>query len=322
MVVTVYDVVLNNFGDVKNVLRDIFLRTGTESYSSGVPTEAVEFSFWVNMAQSLLQDYEFKWLVKSGTLTPTSGISSVQLSVRARAIKPLKLIYNATNNLIEIPTLEEYNKETFNRTGTGTPRRYCYIEDYTTNRNYTTGLVTATLAAHLITGAGTSWLDNLDCGSIITIGANSYTVVRVNSDTEVTVKEAIVMAVAGSAYSVITSSPLPQIDLDPIPSSAAVHTIKYYQKLIPLVNDSDALQLPLNDRWVLPHGAYSLWKWFHDDIGKTGISPMTSVAAVKLFLNSPTTAQKFYDQFVSKMLANQDKLIGAAKPKLKYKRGY
>jgi len=324
-VVTKYGLALNNFADIKNTLRDVMLRLDSQSVSGNIATDD-ELSFWVNKCYALLENYGWSWARKKDPtgITTVAGTSTYQLPIMARDKKPLIQIFNSTYNLKEVPSLEEYNAETFNRSGSGTPRRFAYVDKYTTARTYATGTITGVVGAYTLTGSGTSWLSNLFCGSTITPAAGTaQTVARVNSDTQVTLTAATGAITAGTAYSASTSYPLVQIDFDPIPSAAVLHTFWYAQKFVPLILDADVPLLPLNDRWVLVDGAYSLYKWFHDEILKSGISPSVSIrTADAAFLTSPASVQKFFDQYVAKLLADDRQLVGTARPKMKFKRCY
>lgn len=324
MPITKYNLALNTFIDIKNVLKDVLLRLSTETAVTNELAKDDELSFWVNKCYVLLENYDWTWAIKKDTtsLTTTSGTSTYRLPVLARDKKPIQKIFNSTYDLTEVTSHEEYVQATFNRSGGGTPRRFCYVEKYTTARAYSTGTVSATIGEYTITGIGTLWLANLTSGSTITIGANTYTVAVVNADLQVTITTAILATVTSTTYTSSTSYPQLQIDFDPSPNAAIDHTFWYYQRFVPLILDADIPLLPINDRWVLADGAYSLYKWFHGEILKSGISPSVQIKATEAFLTSPATVQKFFNQYVAKMLADDKQLSGAARPKIKFKRGY
>lgn len=330
-----YDgIVLNNFGDIKNVLRDAFLRVGSESAVAGTINVENELRVWINKCYLLFQDYEFKWMLKkddsaclSGSGDTVSGTSLYRLPILARDKKPIAFLFNSTHEVKEyMGSMEAYLRETFGRasTGGGTPRRFAYMEPYTTVRAYSTGTIAGTAGEYTITGTGTEWLANLFCGSTITPTAGSaLTIARVDSDTQVTLTTALAADIAAlTTYAASTTYPQGQIDLDPIPASAIAHTMRFYQKLVPMIKDSDVPLLPLEDRGVLADGAYSLYKWFHNDILKSGITPGTRIKFDESFMVSPASVQKFFNLYVARMLANERKLVGPARPKLRFRRGY
>ncbi len=69
--------------------------------------------------------------------------------------------------------------------------------------NYTTGSVTVALGSTTVDGAGTAWKTaNRGRGDLITIGANTYTVLAVASDTRLVLTAGAVAAATASAYTI------------------------------------------------------------------------------------------------------------------------
>ena len=72
-----------------------------------------------------------------------------------------------------------------------------------TAANYTTGTLSTTSGSATVTGVGTAWkTSNRGRGDRITIGANSYVILRVDTDTQLTLASPAVATVAGSAYTI------------------------------------------------------------------------------------------------------------------------
>lgn len=330
MVTTRYNVALNTFQDIINALRYVLLTQNTEQIGS-ISTED-ELIFWINKCYALLEMYDWNWARKkcSTPLVTVSGQSLYQLPLDCRDKKPIDIIYLPGSEdapLKCVESFKEYISEIASRDSTsnnepGNPRRYCYMEKYETTRSYSTGTVSiASIGDFQITGSGTLWLTNLFCGSTITIGANTYTVNNVVNDGLINITSAALATATNSAYTSSTSYPLVQIDLDPIPDDVLSYYYYYFRRFTPMVTGTDVPILPLNDRWVLCDGAYSLYKWYHYEPGLSGIQPSTNINSKDQFLTAPGTIQKFFDQYVSKLLAD-DKQLTSSRKKIQFKKGY
>jgi hypothetical protein len=331
MTVTKYNVGLNTLSDIVNALSEVVLQQNPET--AGSLAKADEMRYWINAAYVLLENYNFRWNVRKATtaerITTTAGTSLYGLPLMCRDKAPILSIKDSASQndpLTCVSTIEEYQQKISARsTDTATPREFCYVQNDTSTRTYSTGTVSGTSGEYTLTGTGTAWLTNLTCGSVITISATSYTVAKVNTDTSVTLTSALASSPSTSAYSASTTYPRQQIDLNPIPSSVIIYDeLYYYSKLLPLIADSDVPLLPLNDRWVLVHGAYDLYQWFHnnDALGMSGMQPSSSAGNTRQFLSNPATKQKFYDLYVAKLLADEKQMSGALRPKITMKRGY
>jgi len=334
MVVTKYDAILLNFKDIKDALWQIFLGKANKTTPSGTVASDDELSFLINKFYVLLENYEWSWARKSDAAACLSGsgssvasTSAYRLPLDAREKKSIAKLFSSETNLKEYDgSVNAYRDKTFNRgsSNNGTPREFAYIHKYTTARAYSTGTITGTTGEYTLTGVGTSWLANLCPGSTIkvTVGGATYTVIRVNSDTSVTLNSSLTTSPSTGAYVGATTYPQIQVDFNPIPAEAVAYTMDYYQKFYPLVNDSDEPLLPLNDRWILVDGAYSLYKWFHDEILKSGVSPSVNVRAADMFVQSPASVQKFVDMYVAKLLTDDKKIMSVTRTKHTRKRGY
>ena len=124
----------------------------------------------------------------------------------------------------------------------------------------TTGTVSATVNTNVITGSSTTWssLEGFSKGSRITIGTNVYTVLTVDSDTQVTTYEKIVATVSGSAHSILLDNL--RIQFFQIPDAAESIYFRYQRIAFPLVDDEDIPDIPDNWAWILVHAGL-MWAW-------------------------------------------------------------
>lgn len=102
---------------------------------------------------------------------------------------------------------------------------------------YTTGTITTTANSNTWTGIGTAWLANIKPGASLVVGAYSYTVKRVNSDTELETYQLAVLAVTGTTYSAACKNVL-RIRFQ-MPTSQRLVSYWYWAKDYPLMNDND-----------------------------------------------------------------------------------
>lgn len=107
---------------------------------------------------------------------------------------------------------------------------------------YSTGTVTGSQNSQILTGSGTSWLANIYPGDLVAIGANSYNVLSVDSDTQITLYNNQIIASAGATYTItrqfgrIIRIMWPSTDQYTI-------DIRALRKYAPLVNDNDTNEL-------------------------------------------------------------------------------
>jgi hypothetical protein len=149
----------------------------------------------------------------------------------------------AVTNYIEPGQASEYtNKQgraAYPRaTANELPRFYELVGRRRNVASYSTGTVSGTINTRVLTGSGTSWFDNIQPGYEITVGAYTYHVDTVDSDTQVTLVEDLVATVAAlTTYSARGRNALVIRFL--APSSQTVVNYPYYSKIYPLVNDND-----------------------------------------------------------------------------------
>jgi hypothetical protein len=102
---------------------------------------------------------------------------------------------------------------------------------------YSTGTVSGTINTNVITGVGTSWLDNVEPGFEITIGSYTYHVLRVNSDTEIELYQLLVATATTATYSTVGKNSL--VVRFNSPATQRVLSYWYWAKDYPFVNDND-----------------------------------------------------------------------------------
>jgi hypothetical protein len=102
---------------------------------------------------------------------------------------------------------------------------------------YSTGTITATINSRTVTGTTTAFLGNVYPGYQLTVGSYTYTVSKVNSDTELELCQGAVAAFTGSTYSAKGVNGI--VVRFARPSLQAIVSYSYYAKPYPLMNDYD-----------------------------------------------------------------------------------
>jgi hypothetical protein len=129
---------------------------------------------------------------------------------------------------------------------------------------YTTGTLSGTAAASVLTGTDTAWtsVEGLGKGNRVTVGSNVYTVKSVDSATQITIYEKIVTTVSGSTYTIHLDNYI--IQFYEIPS--AVENIYFHYQRIPypLINDADIPDLPEKYHYILVTAGL-IWAWMTKD---------------------------------------------------------
>ncbi len=104
---------------------------------------------------------------------------------------------------------------------------------------YSTGTLSGTINTTTLTGAGTSWLDNVKQGDVVSIGTSDYTVYKVNSDTQITLYNSQVVTSAALTTYTITRQFGRILRLMWPTSQALTLDIRALRLYNDLVNDSD-----------------------------------------------------------------------------------
>lgn len=123
-------------------------------------------------------------------------------------------------------------------TANETPNYFSIVGRKQNIASYSTGTVSGSINTRTLTGSGTLWFDNIQPGFEITIGSYIYHVDTVDSDTQLTLVEDLVVAVSAlTTYSSRGRNALIVRFL--APSSQTMVSYGYYSKVYPLVNDND-----------------------------------------------------------------------------------
>lgn len=124
----------------------------------------------------------------------------------------------------------------------GFPEAWTFGKVNRLNTRYNTGTVSVLVDSKTLTGVSTSWLANIQSGSLITILNDKYNVESVDSDTHITMMQNALNAADNSAYTidtnrrqtiVLSSTPNPQVNLN----------LTYYKRAYDLINDNDELDI-------------------------------------------------------------------------------
>jgi hypothetical protein len=119
---------------------------------------------------------------------------------------------------------------------------------------YTTGTVSGTSGASVITGDSTAWLTSgIEPFHKVQVGSYAYTVKSIDSATQITIFEKLATTISlSTVYQVEIDNWV--IEVDPIPDEVIVIDGRGYKEVPPLVNDYDVPVLPEPLIYVLVDG--------------------------------------------------------------------
>jgi hypothetical protein len=126
----------------------------------------------------------------------------------------------------------------------GAPTRIGILRAESILSSYSTGTVSGTSSANVVTGAGTAWLSNVTPGDQLTINGdtNVYTVYKVDSDTQITLYNYL-SATATTASYTLTKQFGRILRVWPCPDRAYVGFVKGLRSYSPLVSTIDTNEL-------------------------------------------------------------------------------
>ena len=108
---------------------------------------------------------------------------------------------------------------------------------------YSTGTLSGTINTETITGSGTSWLDNVYPGDLVTIGSYKYRVRKVDSDTQITLyNNQQVTSAALTSYTITRQFGRIVRVMYPSTNNYTID-IRALRKYAPLVNNNDTNEL-------------------------------------------------------------------------------
>ena len=154
--------------------------------------------------------------------------------------------------------LERISKRQFNwlhpgGNSTGNPSSYSLSNFSRTS--YSTGTVTGTTGAKVLTGSSTNWATSgLEQYDLIRIGDYVYTVDSVDSNTQITLFEDLLASPSASSYSAIVDRGT--ISFYPFPEVTMTVDFVGGQITPPLEDDYDVPILPDSWHWLLVKGGY------------------------------------------------------------------
>lgn len=125
-----------------------------------------------------------------------------------------------------------------------------YVLGPRTRTTYTTGTISGTAGAKIITGSSTAWLSsNITQFDYIQVGSYAYVVDSVDSNTQITVFEDIATTFSASTYTAILDRWT--IDFYPVPNATLAMIVRGKQ-IVPRLDDNyDIPILPDNWHWIL-----------------------------------------------------------------------
>lgn len=163
------------------------------------------------------------------------------------------------------------------------PQSYSVIGRKPSDGSYSTGTVAISINSRTLTGTATAWLGNIYPGWAITVGAYTYHVYSVDSDTQITLYQNAVVAVsAGTSYTAKGMNPL--VVRFARPTAQTVVSYGYNAKMYPCVNDYDEDWLMELYPHVILDGVMK-----YDFLDKN--DPVRASQAAQLFENSIKNAQ-------------------------------
>lgn len=108
--------------------------------------------------------------------------------------------------------------------------------------SYSTGTISGTVNTPTLTGVGTSWLDNVNPGDMVTINSIQYSILSVDSDTQITLYQNLQSTISASTY--LITSQFERILRVMWPSTdnytLDIRALRLYS---PLVNNNDTNEL-------------------------------------------------------------------------------
>lgn len=143
-----------------------------------------------------------------------------------------------------IPILEPYSMDIIGPVPfyKGYPQAVSIFSSDYLPTTYTTGTLTGTINTTTLTGSGTSWLANVYPGDLVTIGAYSYTVASVDTDTQITLYNQQQVSSVGATYTITRQFGRIMRVMWPSTDNYTLD-IRALRKYSPLVNNNDTNEL-------------------------------------------------------------------------------
>lgn len=148
----------------------------------------------------------------------------------------------ARNVVIEFMSQPVFDRE-FAPVREGSPYYYTRWAFTQASRSYSTGTVSGTSGSRTVTGSSTVWLGNVEAGDEFTVGSNRYTIASVDSDTQITLWQALQTSPSASAYSSVSRYAI-NLQFGPIADTTYNIDIPVLMRGYNLVDDTDLLYVP------------------------------------------------------------------------------
>lgn len=164
----------------------------------------------------------------------------------------------ANDGKLEETTTQRLSAKETDLSVTGTPEEFILYgaDEYATD--YTTGTVTGTKDTNVLTGSGTSWLDNVEAGDIIEASSQVLRVKRVESNTRIILLNYLTADLSANTYTARKDANL-TVQLFENPSAATIVPYIYQKRAYDMVNeDYDRPELPEEFDLAILDGAFAM----------------------------------------------------------------
>jgi len=148
---------------------------------------------------------------------------------------------------------------------TGTPSMYNICGIYGREDTYTTGTVTGTIDTRTLTGLATAWLANVVPGDKVKIGSYVYNVASVDSDTQITLYQKLVVAAAGDTYTITTDPDSMLVRFNHPTDEVAIIPFEYFHYPYDLLGNNDEDELTRRYGEVIVDYVVAMEKRAQDD---------------------------------------------------------
>lgn len=137
-----------------------------------------------------------------------------------------------------------------------------WTSDYIT-RTYTTGTVAGTSSTATLTGTSTSWLGNVFEGDELEISSTKYTVLTVDSDTQITLAQNLQTSPSGTSYTARSVQAI-AIEFGHLPDDEYNIEIPCLKRLYKVIDANDILPVPPELTEIIRYKACSEILAIHD----------------------------------------------------------
>lgn len=173
-----------------------------------------------------------------------------------------RLIISVNNACIDYMSQEKFDIQFLNHTH-GYIYNYTLVDTSYTTRSYTTGTVAGTQGTATLTGTTTSWLGNVLEGDELEISSTKYTVLTVDSDTQITLAQLLQTSPSGTSYTVRSVRAL-NLEFGNIPDDEYNIEIPCHKRLYKVIDANDIIPIPTESINVVRYQATAEILAMHD----------------------------------------------------------